>query len=150
MFSQASKYAIKSVIYVWTKSLEDRKVGAKEIGAEIDAPEAFTAKILQQLVKAKIIGSQKGPNGGFYVDEFHSKITLKDVVRAIDGDHLFSGCGLGLPKCNEKNPCPLHFEIVKVRQGIDTMLTAKSIKHLAVEVIKGETQLADLTGSVES
>ncbi|WP_103926124.1 RrF2 family transcriptional regulator [Algoriphagus boritolerans] len=150
MFSQASKYAIKSVIYVWTKSLEDRKVGAKEIGAEIEAPEAFTAKILQQLVRAKIIGSQKGPNGGFYADESHSKITLKDVVRAIDGDHLFSGCGLGLPKCSEKNPCPLHFEIVKVRKGIDSMLTTKSIRLLAVEVIKGETQLTDLTGSVES
>lgn len=145
MFSQASKYAIKSVIYVWTKSLEDSKVGAKEIGTEIDAPEAFTAKILQSLVKAKILGSNKGPNGGFFADESHAKITLKDVVKAIDGDHLFSGCGLGLPKCSEKNPCPLHFEIVKVRQGIDTMLTSKSIKHLAVEVIKGETRLADLT-----
>jgi Rrf2 family transcriptional regulator, iron-sulfur cluster assembly transcription factor len=142
MFSQASKYAIKSVIYIWTKSLEDRKVGAKEIGTEIDAPEAFTAKILQTLVKAKIIGSNKGPNGGFFADESHAKITLKDVVKAIDGDHLFSGCGLGLPKCSEKNPCPLHFEIIKVRQGIETMLTGKSIKHLAVEVIKGETNLA--------
>lgn len=150
MFSQAAKYAIKSVIYVWTKSLEDKKVGAKEIGAEIGAPEAFTAKILQSLVKAKIIGSYKGPNGGFFADESHSKINLKDIVKAVDGDHLFSGCGLGLPKCSEKNPCPLHFEIVKVRQGIDTMLTSKSIKHLAVEVIKGETRLVDLPGVVGS
>ncbi|MEB2775365.1 Rrf2 family transcriptional regulator [Algoriphagus sp. D3-2-R+10] len=141
MFSQAAKYAIKSVIYVWTKSLEDRKVGAKEIGAEINAPEAFTAKILQSLVKAKIIGSLKGPNGGFFADETHAKINLKDVVKAIDGDHLFSGCSLGLPKCSEKSPCPLHFEVVKVRREIDNMLTSKSIKLLAVEVIKGTATL---------
>lgn len=144
MFSQATKYAIKSVIYVWTKSLEDRKVGAKEIGTEINAPEAFTAKILQSLVKAKIIGSNKGPNGGFFADESHTKITLKDVVKAIDGEELFSGCSLGLPKCSEKNPCPLHFEIVKVRREIDLMLTSKSIKLLAVEVIKGTSNLIDL------
>lgn len=144
MFSQATKYAIKSVIYVWTKSLEDKKVGAKEIGSEIDSPEAFTAKILQSLVKAKIIGSLKGPNGGFYVDETHSKINLKDVVKAIDGDHLFSGCSLGLPKCSEKNPCPLHFEVVKVRKEIENMLTSKSLKLLAVEVIKGTTTLSHL------
>ncbi|WP_425639751.1 RrF2 family transcriptional regulator [Algoriphagus yeomjeoni] len=144
MFSQATKYAIKSVIYVWTKSLEDKKVGAKEIGSEIDAPEAFTAKILQSLVKAKIIGSLKGPNGGFYVDETHAKINLKDVVKAIDGDHLFSGCSLGLPKCSEKNPCPLHFEVVKVRKEIENMLTSKSLKLLAVEVIKGTTTLSYL------
>lgn len=144
MFSQATKYAIKSVIYVWTKSLEDRKVGAKEIGTEIDAPEAFTAKILQTLVRAKIIGSQKGPNGGFYTDESHTKVTLKDVVKAIDGDQLFTGCSLGLPKCSENTPCPLHFEVVKLRKQIDYMLTSKSIKVLAIEVIKGTSNLSDL------
>lgn len=144
MFSQAAKYAIKSVIYVWTQSLEDKKVGAKEIGAAIDAPEAFTAKILQTLVKAKIIGSQKGPNGGFYADESHTKITLKDVVKAIDGDQLFSGCSLGLPRCSEKTPCPLHFEVVAARKQIDHMLTSKSLKLMAVEVIKGNSNLRDL------
>lgn len=65
MFSKASQYAIKAIIYIWTKSLQDSKAGAKEIGSEIDAPEAFTAKILQQLSRAKLIGSVKGPNGGF-------------------------------------------------------------------------------------
>ena len=144
MFSQATKYAIKSVIYIWTKSIEDKRVGAKEIGTEINAPDAFTAKILQTLVKAKIIGSQKGPNGGFFTDESHTKITLKDVVRAIDGDQLFAGCSLGLPQCSEKTPCPLHFEVVGVRKQIDHMLTSKSIKSLAIEVIKGTSKLSDL------
>lgn len=144
MFSQAAKYAIKAIIYIWTQSLEDRKVGAKEIAPNIDAPEAFTAKILQTLSKAKIIDSVKGPNGGFYVTETHAKFTLKDVVKCMDGDHLFSGCSLGLPKCSEKNPCPLHAEVVKIRQDLDRMLTSKSLKLLAVEVIKGETRLSDI------
>ncbi|WP_297336146.1 Rrf2 family transcriptional regulator [Algoriphagus sp.] len=141
MFSKASQYAIKAIIYIWMKSLQDSKAGAKEIGSEIDAPEAFTAKILQQLSRAKLIGSVKGPNGGFYADESHTNKTLKDVVRAVDGDSLFTGCSLGLNKCSEKNPCPLHFEIVGIRQKLDQMLTNKSIKHLAVEVIKGETNI---------
>lgn len=144
MFSQAAKYAAKAVIYIWTQSLEDRKVGAKEIGSKIDSPEAFTAKILQTLVRAKLIGSIKGPNGGFFVDESHAKFTLKDIIKVIEGDNLFAGCSLGLPNCSEKNPCPLHFEVVKVRKELDTMLTSKSIKLLAVEVIKGETRLASV------
>ncbi|MHA7130179.1 RrF2 family transcriptional regulator [Algoriphagus namhaensis] len=144
MFSQASKYALKAVIYIWTQSLEDKKVGAKDIAPKIDAPEAFTAKILQNLSKANLIDSIKGPNGGFFVDERHAKVTLKEVIQVIDGNHLFSGCSLGLPECSEKNPCPLHFEVVKVRKEINHMLTSKSIKHLAVEVIKGQTRLSDL------
>ncbi|WP_296619989.1 Rrf2 family transcriptional regulator [Marivirga sp.] len=142
MFSQAAKYAIKAVIYIWTQSLENRRVGSKEIGGKIKTPEAFTAKILQPLVKAKLIGSIKGPNGGFFVNESHEEVTLKDIIKAVDGDGLFSGCSLGLPNCSEKNPCPLHFEVVKVRKELDNMLTSKSIKQLAIEVLNGETRLA--------
>jgi Rrf2 family transcriptional regulator, iron-sulfur cluster assembly transcription factor len=145
MFSQTSKYAIKSVIYIWTQSLDNRKVGAKEIGNKIEAPESFLAKILQNLVKGKVIGSSKGPTGGFFADESHAEITLKDVIIAVEGDHLFSGCSLGLKGCSEKNPCPLHFEIVKVRQELNRMLTSKSIKELALEVMKGETRLSQHT-----
>jgi len=144
MFSKASKYASKAVIYIWTQSLEDKKVGAKEIGAQIDAPEAFLAKILQQLVRADLISSTKGPNGGFYVDDSHSKVTLRDVITVIDGEHLFKGCILGLPQCSEKNPCPVHFNVGKMRKELDNMLSCKSLKLLAVEVIKGETNLSFL------
>jgi len=142
MFSQTSKYAIKSVIYIWTQSLDHRKVGAKEIGSKIEAPESFLAKILQNLVKGKVIGSSKGPTGGFFADESHAQITLKDVILAVEGDHLFSGCSLGLKGCSEKNPCPLHFEVVKVREELNRMLTSKSIKELASEVMNGETRLS--------
>lgn len=144
MFSKACQYGIKSVIYLWTRSQIGQKVGAKEIAAFVDAPEPFTAKILQELVRKKIIGSQKGPTGGFYVGKEHEQFTLKDLVLVIDGDELFSGCGLGLKQCSEDNPCPLHHEIKKIRLDLAHMLTEKSIKQLAEEVESGETVLARL------
>jgi Rrf2 family protein len=142
MFSKACQYGIKSVIYIWKQSQIGQKVGAKEIAAYVDAPEPFTAKILQELVRKKIIGSQKGPTGGFYVSKEHEGFTLKDLVVVIDGDELFSGCGLGLRQCSESNPCPLHHEIVKVRTELIQMLTKKSLKQLAEEVESGTTVLS--------
>ncbi len=130
------------MIYIWKQSQIGQKVGAKEIAAYVDAPEPFTAKILQELVRKKIIGSQKGPTGGFYVSKEHEGFTLKDLVVVIDGDELFSGCGLGLRQCSESNPCPLHHEIVKVRTEVIQMLTKKSLKQLAEEVESGETVLS--------
>jgi len=35
-------------------------------------------------------------------------LTLADIVRAIDGDELFTQCILGLPGCGEDKPCPIH------------------------------------------
>ncbi|PSL07752.1 RrF2 family transcriptional regulator [Cecembia rubra] len=142
MFSKACQYGIRSVIYIWKQSLNNNKVGAKEIAEHVDAPEPFTAKILQELVRKKVIGSMKGPTGGFYVDKAHEKFTLKDLVVAIDGPGLFEGCSLGLNQCSETNPCPLHTEVKVVRTHILHMLTAKSLKQLAEEVESGETVLA--------
>jgi len=144
MFSKACQYGIKSVIYIWKQSQIGQKVGAKEIAAFVDAPEPFTAKILQELVRKKIIGSQKGPTGGFYAGKEHEQFTLKDLVVVIDGDELFSGCGLGLKQCSENNPCPLHHEIIKIRLDLVHMLTEKSLKQLAEEVESGETVLSRL------
>lgn len=142
MFSKACQYGIKSVIYIWKQSLLGNKVGAKEIAEHVDAPEPFTAKILQELVRKNIIGSQKGPTGGFYADKAHEKYTLRDLVEVIDGDGLFHGCSLGLKECSETNPCPLHHEIKKVRSHVINMLTKKSLNQLAEEVERGETVLA--------
>lgn len=142
MFSKSCQYGIRAVIYVWKQSLQGEKVGSKEIALHVEAPEPFTAKILQDLVRKKIIGSLKGPTGGFYVDKAHENFTLKDLVVAIDGPSLFEGCSLGLSECSETNPCPLHNEVKVVRANILRMLTTKSLKQLAEEVESGDTVLA--------
>nr|MBI1230934.1 transcriptional regulator [Cytophagales bacterium] len=142
MFSKACQYGIKSVIYIWKQSQVGKKVGAKEIAAHVDAPEPFTAKILQELVRKKMIGSQKGPTGGFFAGDEHASFTLKDLVEVIDGEELFTGCSLGLKKCSEINPCPLHHQVMRLRRDMVEMLTEKSLKELAEEVESGATVLS--------
>ena len=112
MFSKACKYAIRSVIFIAVCSLKKEKVGFKEIAKEIDAPEAFTAKILQMLAREGIIDSTKGVGGGFNIPLHRLDTTkLSEVVRLIDGDEIFQACALGLPKCSEERPCPLHHKL---------------------------------------
>lgn len=144
MFSKACQYGIRSVIYICSESAKGNKVGAKEISQKTGVPEPFIAKILQDLARKKIIGSTKGPTGGFFVDNTHQSLTLKQLVEAIDGENLFTGCSLGLDNCSEENPCPVHNEIKKIRVGIVKMLTQKSIEVFAKEVENGDTVLTRL------
>ena len=69
MFSKACEYAIRATIYIAVQSSQNLRVGLKNISKEIDSPEPFTAKILQQLSKNNIIESIKGPPGGFQIDK---------------------------------------------------------------------------------
>lgn len=122
MFSKTCEYAIRAMIFIAQKSENGERVGIKDIAHGIDSPEHFIAKILQELSRKNLVQSAKGPNGGFYHDAQTSGSSLADIVKTIDGDKIFNGCGLGLKQCSESHPCPIHHEFKKVREDIKNML----------------------------
>lgn len=133
MFSKSCEYGLRATIYIAKQSLSGNKIGAKKISEAIGSPEAFTGKILQELTKNNIVKSIKGPYGGFLIEEIEmKKIKLKDVVRVLDGNKTYSGCGLGLELCSEKEPCFLHFQFKKVRRELKKMLNENSIYDVAL------------------
>ncbi len=140
MFSKACEYGIKAAIYITQNSLQHKRVSLKQIAAEIDSPVAFTAKILQDLARHKVVTSIKGAHGGF---EIHNadQISLSKIVNAIDSDAIYIGCGLGLVKCDEQNPCPIHNKFKLVRENLKIMLESTTLKELALKLDDGSTVL---------
>lgn len=142
MFSKACEYGIRASIYIAKQSQLDRKVSLKEVADAIESPAAYTSKILQLLSRHNIILSGKGPTGGFSMDKFElDKIKLSTIVQAIDGDDIYIGCGLGLNKCNEKEPCPVHNQFKLIREELKKMLETTTVKALAEDYEKGLTFL---------
>lgn len=138
VFSKACEYGIRATIYIAVQSYNDNRVSLKSITQEIASPEAFTAKILQQLVKSKIIESVKGPTGGFEIDKKKLKnIKLKSVVETIDGTALFTECGLGMRECSSERPCPVHYQFKKIRDELTQMLATTSIFDLMMSYNEG-------------
>lgn len=142
MFSKACEYGIRATIYVALQSLEDNRASLKDIANKIDSPVAFTAKILQQLVKNNIMGSVMGPTGGFQIEKKRiDEIKLSQIVDAIDGDSIYRGCGLGLKECNAAKPCPVHDKFAKIRNDLKEMLENTNIYELAMGLEVGLTFL---------
>ena len=141
MFSKTCEYAIRAMIFIAQKSKQQSKVGIEEIAKEIGAPQHFIAKILQDLCRNGLLQSSKGPTGGFYLDSNSQRRSLLEIVKVIDGDKLFYGCGLGLDSCSEKKPCPLHHQFKIVRQNIYDMLKNAKVDELQEQL---ENKLAFL------
>ena len=138
MFSKTCEYGIRAVIYILSKSQEQQRTSLKDIALEIDSPEHFTAKILQQLVKNGIIDSLKGPSGGFFIPlELIDRVKLIDIVETLDGDKIFNGCGLGLEACNAEKPCPLHDHFLQVRNDLRHMLETTTVAQLSQKLDEG-------------
>lgn len=142
MFSKACEYGIKAAIFIATKSYEGQRVSPKEIASEINSPQAFTAKILQALVRNNVINSIKGAYGGFEIEKHRiAQVKLAEIVNAIDGDSIYSGCGLGLEKCDENHPCPVHDKFKGVREELKMMLENTTLEELALNIKSGASFL---------
>lgn len=127
IFSHTCQYAIKACIVL---AKEKRKIGIIEIAEQIGTPTAFTSKILQQLTKNKLVSSGKGRGGGFYLnEEQYEKITIKDIYENFVGTEVLASCLLGLRECDGKNPCPVHYIAVEIKEKLVRMLSYK-IKDL--------------------
>jgi Rrf2 family iron-sulfur cluster assembly transcriptional regulator len=142
MFSKACEYGIRACVVVALNSIENKRISLKEIAISIDSPEAFTAKILQKLVKHRLIYSIQGAQGGFEMVTVNlKKVTLEDIVIAIDGDADFTMCVLGLKACSEVNPCPAHKKYKHIKSDFKNMIKTTTVFEMATDLQNGVAYL---------
>lgn len=141
MFSNSSKYAIKAVLYLALNSSEEKKIMVKDIAEPINVPQAYIAKLLQELSRQNLISSTKGPRGGFYLSETDKQIPLRKIIHVIDGESRLSSCLLSLEDCNEDKPCPLHKSMYPLKTKLLESLENKTIVDLAKDVEDGNSYL---------
>ncbi len=119
MLSNTCKYAIRALIYLGKNSADGTKIGIKKISSDLTIPTPFLGKILQNLVKQKVLVSTKGPNGGFGMGKATHEISLYDIVKIVDGEDYFKNCLIGLQPCSTHNgiekPCPVHTRFSPIR-----------------------------------
>jgi Rrf2 family protein len=82
--SRASSYALHALVHMAQKG-QDRPVASHHIAQARGIPERFLLKVLKPLVSARVLLSVKGPNGGYRLAKPAAKITVLEVVEAVEG-----------------------------------------------------------------
>jgi Rrf2 family protein len=82
--TRASSYALHAVDYM-ARQGEKKPVASHHIAEARGIPERFLLKVLKPLVSAQVLQSVKGPNGGYRLAKPASKISMLEIVEAVDG-----------------------------------------------------------------
>ncbi|MBV9126167.1 MAG: Rrf2 family transcriptional regulator [Planctomycetes bacterium] len=94
--TSASRYAVHALVY-FASQQTNQLVASHQVAQATGVPEKFLLKLLKPLVTARVLFSMKGPNGGYRLARPAAKITLLDVVEAMDGpmygDVAFTAAG---------------------------------------------------------
>jgi Rrf2 family protein len=107
LISQGAQYAISAIIAI-SKHTEGGPISATYLSKSLDCPTAYLSQVLAKLKKPGILKSQRGLNGGVYLAKPVDKITMMDVIAAIDGTEFFDKCFMGIEGCGKIEPCPFH------------------------------------------
>jgi Rrf2 family iron-sulfur cluster assembly transcriptional regulator len=127
LFSTATGYALRALAAL----PEDGSYClAKDLASSLELPGPYLAKILQGLVQANILDSVRGPKGGFRLVRPAHRITVGEVVSAMEGPHAMEGCIMGFPTCGGDHPCPLHDAWGAVKAQVTSSMTEATIRDL--------------------
>ena len=108
-----------------------RSLQAREIAATFRFSKPHVAKVLQQLRRAGIISSARGPRGGFWLAEGANEITLLQVFEAMEGPLRARDCLLGRrPLCGGET-CILAGLVGNLNRQVKAYLAETTLSKLA-------------------
>lgn len=105
MISQTAEYALRAVVFL-AKSTGTAYT-SDQIAKATQVPAPYLSKVLQPLIKARLVQSQRGLGGGFSLEKKPELITILQVINAVDPIERIEVCPLGLDE-HTGRLCPLH------------------------------------------
>ena len=139
LLSRTSEYALQALLHL-AGAPDGEYVQTQEIAQLHDLARHTLSKILQTLVKNRLLDSQKGPGGGVKLAKPSTEITLLEVAYMTEGpDFLQAGCVFGLPHCSDLHPCPAHEQWMQVKETIHNMFATMTVAQLLDTARQGDT-----------
>jgi Rrf2 family protein len=129
--------------------VQDGACSAKDVADAYAIPPEALAKILQRLVKAGLLKSLHGMNGGYTLARDARTISAFEVIRAIDGPLFITSCITVRGECGQSDRCNIREPLRKVNSSIEDVLRRIKISEmkeepeneLDQETTKGASQL---------
>jgi Rrf2 family protein len=129
MISQTAEYALRAMVGL---AMRTDSITGQALAEITKVPQGYLSKIMQKLVKAKLVISQRGIGGGFLLARAPEAISILDVVNAVDPIEKLESCPLGL-ESHGTNLCPLHQRISTACVSLEAAFKNSNLSELLEE-----------------
>ena len=130
MISQTVEYALRAVVYL-ADHLE-MPLTTQQIAAVTRIPQAYLSKVMQNLSRAGLVDSRRGLHGGFTLSRSPEKLTIWDVMEAVEPLRRIRTCPLGL-ESHRLRLCPLHKKLDDALAQIEQVMRDTTLAEILAE-----------------
>jgi Rrf2 family protein len=132
--SKKADYALMAMKHLAAKQ-DQASCSAREIAEAYQIPLELMAKVLQRLVRARLLDSVQGTRGGYRLSRAANVIPVADVIQAVDGPLTVTACSDDDQDCEQYSKCSIRDPLWKIRGRIVEALTAVSVADLNDEPV---------------
>ncbi len=126
--SRPVDYALRACVDMALQ--EDYLTDVGSIARRQGMSSAYLAKIVRRLARAGIVVTSRGVNGGVRLVVNPDKLTVLQVMEAVDGPVVFSKCQLWPGECPARDSCPYHAMLTGLTESIRNYLGSVTIAQL--------------------
>ena len=108
-----------------------RPASARELAERFDIPVELLAKVLQKLVRARLLVSQQGIRGGYVLSRAADQISVADIIVAVDGPLTVTACSDQDHSCDQYSKCNVRDPLWRLKDRIVGALASCTLAELA-------------------
>lgn len=127
-YSKATNYGLHTMLYL-VASTPNKPIGVQHLAERQEVSPTYLSKILTKLVKAGMIESTSGANGGYRLKPNWETISFMDIIHAIEGTASLFDCTL-----NHNSECLIQQVMVSAEEKMDAHLRNQTIAELAKKI----------------
>jgi Rrf2 family protein len=139
--SKKTDYALLAMRHL-AANADRGAVSARELAETYDIPAELLAKVLQKLVRGRLLDSQQGIRGGYALARPAASMSVADVIQAVDGPLMVTACSEADHTCEQYSKCNIRDPLWRIKDRIVATLAATSVAELAIEMVQPVPPLA--------
>lgn len=125
--SREADYSLLAMMYIAARPA-GQLAYRREIAAHYNIPKEFLAKVLQKLTRHGLIKSFRGMQGGYLLARDAGRITLADVVQAVDGPITLVSCQRKGGRCPQEELCTVQSALFDVQHEFQRILNGITLE----------------------
>ena len=128
LLTKNSDYAIRALLVL----ARDTKafISARQIAKEQNIPYQFLRRILQELIRNKLVISREGSGGGVRINKSPKRIKASEIIKIFQGDICISECMFRRDICQNRMKCTLRKQIQRIERIVREEFTGITILSL--------------------
>ncbi len=123
-------YALRAIAVMVSHRGNGRALSTSSLAELCASSVDMMRKVMLKLAGAGIVKSSRGRNGGFVLAGRLERISLADIIAAVQGPLLLNPCVAGPAACDYESRCPIAAEVRSLQKSLERLLPAATFAGL--------------------